>query len=63
MKRWEERVVSTHDGVKVGFHELFVEIHLVKVPIRTKDYVHVIQASDLHPNTKEEESELPIMAL
>jgi hypothetical protein len=38
---------STHDGVKVGFHELFVEIHLIKVPIRAKDNVHVIQASDL----------------
>jgi hypothetical protein len=38
---------STHDGVKVSFHELFVEIHLIKVPIRAKDNVHVVQASDL----------------
>lgn len=45
----DENDCSTHDGVKVGFHELFVEIHLVKVPIRAKDYVHVIQASDLYP--------------
>jgi hypothetical protein len=45
-------IVSTHDGVKVGFHELLVEIHLIKVPIWAKDYVHVIQASDLYPTTR-----------
>lgn len=38
---------STHDGVEVGLHELFVEINLIKVPIRAKDNIHVIQASDL----------------
>ena len=40
---------STHDGVEVGLHELFVEIHLIEVPIRAEDNVHVIQASDLCP--------------
>jgi len=47
-------VVSTHDRVEVGFHELFVEIHLIKVPIRAKDYVHVIQTSDLYPTRRNE---------
>lgn len=45
--------VSTHDGVKVGFHELLVEIHLVKVSIRAEDDVHVVQASDLYPSNHE----------
>jgi hypothetical protein len=45
-------IVSTHDSVEVGFHELLVEIHLIKVPIRAQDYVHVIQASDLYPTTR-----------
>ena len=40
---------STHDGVEVGLHELFVEIHLIEVPIRAEDNVHIIQASDLCP--------------
>ena len=40
-------ICSAYDGVKVGFHELSVEIHLIKVPIRAKDNVHVIQAGDL----------------
>ena len=40
---------STHDGVEVGLHELFVEVHLIEVPIRAKDNVHIIQASDLSP--------------
>lgn len=33
--------------MEVGLHELFVEIHFVKIPVRAKDNVHVIQASDL----------------
>ena len=40
---------STHDGVEVGLHELFVEVHLIEVPIRAEDNVHIIQASDLSP--------------
>ena len=40
---------STHDGVEVRLHELFVEIDFIEIPIRAKDNVHVIQASDLCP--------------
>ena len=39
--------------MEVGLHELFVEIHLIKVPIWAKDNVHVIQASDLRVAQKE----------
>lgn len=35
--------------MEVGLHELFIEIHFVKIPVRAKDNVHVIQASDLRP--------------
>jgi hypothetical protein len=45
----DENDCSTHDSVKVGFHELFVDIDLIEVPIWAKDNVHVIQAGDLLP--------------
>jgi hypothetical protein len=41
--------------MEVGFHELFVEIHFIEIPVRAKDNVHVIQASDLCPTKVGEE--------
>jgi len=45
--RVRERLARADDGVEVGLHELFVEIHLIEVPIRAEDNVHIIQASDV----------------
>jgi hypothetical protein len=38
--------------MEVGLHELFVEIHFIKVPIWAKDNVHVIQTSNLPPQPR-----------